>query len=75
MFHDLHENGIDQDAEVITRLHIILIQKFPSWPEDVLMFFAKTRTFIRLKFLNHQLKAGEAKAKLRQLKKQGQFMY
>ena len=75
MFHDCHKNGIDQDEKVITRFHNILTKKFTSWPGDVLMLFAKTYTFIRLKFLNHQLKAGEAKAKMRQFKKQGQFMF
>ena len=72
-FHDCHESGIDTNPDVILRLHVVLLKKFPSWPEDLLLLFVKTRTFIRIKYLNHQLKAKEAKANLRNLKQISQF--
>ena len=72
-FHGSHPNGIDQDFNVISRMHSQLVKTFPSWPEDILMLFAKTRTFIRIKYLNNQLKSGGGKNKLRQLKQTGQF--
>ena len=72
-FHDLHKNGMDQNPNVIERMHNILIKAFPSWPEDILLLFVKTRTFIRMKYLNNQLKASGSKSKIRQLKQIGQF--
>ncbi len=72
-FHSSHKNLIDQEPDVISRMHRQLVCHFPEWPSDVLLFFAKTRTFIRLKYVNHNLKVQEAKAKLRKLKQVGQF--
>ena len=74
-FHNCHKNGIDQNPKVITRLNEVLIQKFPSWPKDLLCLFGKTRTFIRIKYLNNQLKSGEAKANIRELKQLGQHKF
>ena len=72
-FHNKHKNGIDQNPNAISRMNDVLMRAFPSWPEDILLLFAKTRTFIRMKYLNNQLKAGGAKAQIRQLKQVGQF--
>ncbi len=74
-FHSTHKNGIDQDCNVIIRMSDVLHEKFPSWPKEVLEFFARTRTFIRIKHLNNCLKVGAAKAKLRSLKQSGQFQF
>ena len=74
-FHGSHKNNIDQDENVIQRMCDILVENFPSWPREVLMLFAKTRTFIRIKYLNHKIKATEAKAHLRHLSKIGHFQF
>ena len=75
LFHNPHVNHVDEGVSVIKRMSSLLKSKFPLWPEDILHLFVKSRTFIRLKYLNNMLKAIEAKAKLRQLKQIGQFQY
>ena len=75
LFHNSHENHVDEGLNVTKRMTSLLMSKHPSWPEDILKLFVKTRTFIRLKYLNNLLKATGAKAKLRQLKQIGQFQY
>ena len=74
-FHGCHKNTIDQDENVIKRMCDVLEKNYPDWPREVLMLFSKTRTFIRIKYLNHKIKATEAKAKLRHLSKIGHFQY
>ena len=72
-FHDKHENGMDQNPNVIQRMHAILLHVFPSWPYDILLLFVRTGTFIRLKYLNNLLKASGSKSNIRHLKQIGQF--
>ena len=72
-FHSCHKNGIDQDQNVIERMKNVLMASFPSWPEDILLLFVKTRLYIRIKNLNCQIMYHEGKAKRRQLKQIGQF--
>ena len=74
-FHSCHKNNVDQDEKVIKRMCDVLTENFPAWPPEVLMLFAKTRTFIRIKYLNYKIKATEAKANLRNLSKIGHFQY
>ncbi len=75
VFHNKHKNKIDQHSDVITRMSEVLHQKFSNCPIEMLQLFAKTRTFIRIKYLNNCLKVDEAKAKLRSLKQSGQFQF
>lgn len=72
-FHDLHDHKIDQGPDVFVRLEKYLKQQVPQAPEDVIKLFAKTRTFIRLKFLNKELKFHESKSKIRKFKQLSQF--
>ena len=75
-FLKFHGEEIDQKPDVFNRFHSVLVTKFgDNWPSEVLMLFARTRTFIRIKALNHQLKVQEAQAKLRKLKQLGQHQY
>ena len=69
------KNEIDQEPDVIKRMHSVLKNKFSLWPDDILHLFVKTQTFIRIKFLNNKLKSCDAKAKLMNLKQKGQFQY
>ena len=72
-FNSGHKNGIDQDPNVIERMKNVLVSSFPSWPEEILLLFVKTRMFIRIKYLNSKLMSDEGKARRRQLKQIGQF--
>ena len=74
-FHNNHKNHVDENPNVIKRMTDVLKNSFPSWPEDILKLYVKTRTFIRIKYLNNVLRATEAKAKLRNLKQKGQFQF
>ncbi len=46
---------------------------YPDWPKAVIITFVKTRTHIRVKCRNHNLKVRDANANLRKLKQIGQF--
>ena len=72
-FHNCHAKKVDQKPDVICRMHAVLVNAFPDWPSEVMLLFAKTRTFIRIRYLNNEIKALDAKFKLRQLKQTGQF--
>ena len=74
VFHNGHKLSIDQDPDVIARMHQQLGAVFPEWPSEILQFLAKTLTFFRIKYLKHKLKFDDAKAKLRKLKQTGQFL-
>ena len=74
-FHNKHKNSIDPNCDVISTMSQVLQKEFSDWPVEILQFFAKTRTFIRIKYLNNCLKVDEAKAKLRSLKQSGQFQF
>ena len=63
-FHNKCKNHIDQEEDVISRMTMVLAQEFPSWPMPILQLFAKTRTFIRMKFVNHDLKVQRKTKKL-----------
>ena len=52
---------------------IIGLFTFMEIPEDVIKKFVKTRTFIRIKFLNHQLQAKAESARARNSMKQQHF--
>ena len=67
--------NVDENPNFIKRISDVLKNSFPSWPEDILKLYVKTRTFIRIKYLNNVYKATEAEAKLQYLKKKGQFQF
>ena len=66
-FHNCHKNKEDQDPDVIAHLHAVLEKKYHEWPSDVMLHFVHTRTFIIIFYLNNEIKALDAKSKLRQL--------
>jgi hypothetical protein len=59
LFRSIHNDSISLQPKVITNFHKILINKFPSLSRELLKKYARTRTFIRIRFLNSQLKSIE----------------
>ena len=55
-FNAFHGNEVDRGEKVIKRFGDILCHKYGKlYPEDVLRFFSKVRTFIRIKALNYKM--------------------
>jgi hypothetical protein len=72
LFKEIHGNGISTNPDVIKSfLNYVLSQNLNIHPK-ICHCFAKTRTFIRLKYLNHQLLEG--KEKKRNLRKVSHFI-
>jgi len=59
VFRLIHKDSISLQPKVISNFHKILVKKFPSLPRNLLKKYARTRTFIRIRFLNSQLKSIE----------------
>jgi len=55
VFYAMHGSEISSEKFIIKKLSRILVQQFPSVPEVVVKKYAKTRTFIRIKYLNCKL--------------------
>ena len=62
IFQAVHSDTISGECNVIKKLSKLLKRDIPSVPEEVLNKFAKTRTFIRLKFLNCNLKLSQTES-------------
>ena len=61
-------HGKDLNTEVrdpVKTLTNLMIKKFPTTPREIISLFCKTRLFIRLKFLNDQIKEKEKALKKR----------
>jgi hypothetical protein len=66
---------VDQKPDVMNRLCALLERNFKDeWPSDVLMLYARVRTFIRIKALNNKEKLAEGDSKTRKYKQIAQFM-
>ena len=62
IFQAVHSDTISGECNVIKKLSKLLKRDIPSVPEEVLNKFAKTWTFIRLKFLNCNLKLSQTES-------------
>ena len=56
IFKSIHANSISFEPKIIQKLHQVFLLEFPNLSSDVLKKYARTRTFIRIKFLNWQNK-------------------
>ena len=56
IFQKIHRDSISNETGIIKKFHQILVSTFPSLPSEVLKKFARTRTFIRIRFLNCQMR-------------------
>jgi hypothetical protein len=68
-FKELHGNSIDRNFQIISNATKKICLENPGFPAEVVKTFVKTRTFIRIKFLNHQLKVVAESKRARNLKK------
>ena len=55
-FTSVHKQGISKESGVITSMCDMLSEKFPSLHKKVIKVFVRTRTFIRIRFLNKNYK-------------------
>jgi len=70
IFRAVHGTNILGECNIIKKLSNLYIRELPSLPEEVLKKFAKTRTFIRLKYLNCKLKFDHGESVARRKRKQ-----
>jgi hypothetical protein len=56
IFSSLHGSGISKEAKVVQKTIEKISEAFPHFPVDIIKKYSRTRTFIRMKFLNHNLK-------------------
>ena len=68
-FNEVHGSAISRASSVIRATAEQAILKFPSIPPDIIRAFIKTRTFIRIRYLNHQLRFSDESAKRRNERK------
>ena len=74
IFRAIHSDTISLEKEIIGQLHKVLLSKFPDLPSKILKKFSRTRTFIRIRFLNTRLKMiEEEKNAARKRKQLSQF--
>jgi len=59
LFCSVHGNSISSSTNVIESLYQLCSTRFPELPPEVLKKFCRTRTFVRIRFLNSQLKLAE----------------
>lgn len=76
VFKDIHgKNGLNAQYRVMETTEKQILGRFKSVPAEVVKKYVRTRTFIRIKFLNQKVKVEkEAKRKSRDLAKKRQFM-
>ena len=68
-FQDIHGSSISKKNNVISDATEKICEENQNFPTEVIKTFVKTRTFIRIKFLNHQLKVQAESNKARNSKK------
>ena len=73
IFNGIHGQTISKCKSVIRSVTKIISQKFPDFPSEVIHTFVKTRTFIRIKHLNGQLKIEADSTKKRNAEKKKHF--
>ena len=73
IFDSIHGSDICRKPNVIKRLTEAISTHFPAFPHEVIQKFSKTRTFIRIKTLNEQLKVEAESIKARNALKRKHF--
>jgi hypothetical protein len=68
-FQEIHGNFISNKKNIIADATKKICKENQTFPSEVIKTFVKTRTFIRIKFLNHQLKVQAESNKARNIKK------
>ena len=73
IFQLFHGSNISKESNVIKNFQKVLLKKFPSLHPKIAMKYSRTRTFIRMKFLNHELRSKSRAVQRREAKKKSQF--
>lgn len=74
LFCDYHGDKVCTDRKIVDNLTNKIFSLYPEMKRDIIQKFVCTRTFIRIKFLNHQLRAEAESARARNLMKKRHFM-
>jgi hypothetical protein len=73
LFLSFHGSNISKQNNVIKNFQKLLLQKFPSLDHKVALKYSRTRHFIRMKWLNHELQSRSSAIRRRESKKNCQF--
>ena len=73
VFEQIHGSTISKQKNVIKSVTQLICDRFPDFPTEVIHTFVKTRTFIRIKHLNRQLKIEAEATKKRNAEKRKHF--
>ena len=73
MFISIHKDKVSLQQDVIKNFYKLLLSEFPDLPSALLKKYARTRTFIRIRHLNNQLKVEETTTATRKRKQLFQF--
>ncbi len=73
LFNEFHGSGISSQVNVINKFNSFLLKRYPSTNPKVSLKFSRTRTFIRIKYLNHQIQASTNTLRKRESKKISHF--
>jgi hypothetical protein len=73
VFCSFHGSKISKERNVIKKFQNLLMEKYPNLNPKVALKYSRTRTFIRMKFLNHELRTKSSAVKRREAKKKSQF--
>jgi hypothetical protein len=72
-FQSFHGSSISKECNIVKNFQNLLLKKFPNLNPKVALKYSRTRTFIRMKFLNHELRSKSNALKRREAKKKCQF--
>ena len=73
IFTEIHQQKICSSANIIATTVAKISKHYPTVPLEIVKTYARTRTFIRIKFLNHQINAEKEAIKLRNAEKRKHF--
>ena len=74
LFREYHGISISTETDVFNNFVKFALNHIPDLHPKIALRFAKLRTFIRIKYLNHQLKEEKNKITRRHLNKVGHFL-
>ena len=60
IFQSIHGNELSYEKGVITKLQKLISLAYPEMPADLVRTYARSRSFLRMRYLNHQVKEQKA---------------
>ncbi len=73
VFQLFHGSDISRESNVIKNFRKVLLKEFPTLHPKIAIKYSRTRTFIRMKYLNHKLHSKSSAVQRREAKKKSQF--